>query len=181
MYDLQRMVKIVGVATTEEAVMSRAAALRSEVEIAQRDLEESKKARASAEAQLAILHKEAGNAKREEFLRAAVASGKITTGDKELWATFYDANQEAAIDQMGKRPSQSATPVGAKLQSSTPPAASASPGAGGALDADVSTGLDEIGVSVEAASAALKQLGIKDPKKALNTYGREALGAGKDN
>ena len=82
---------------------------------------------------------------------------------------------------MGKRPSQSATPVGAKLQSSTPPAASASPGAGGALDADVSTGLDEIGVSVEAASAALKQLGIKDPKKALNTYGREALGAGKDN
>ena len=73
-----------------------------------------------AAAELAILRKENSTAKRDEFLRAAVAEGKITPGDKELWASLYDANQDHATKLMADRPKQSATPVGAKLQSREP-------------------------------------------------------------
>jgi hypothetical protein len=125
MIDLERIAKVLGAAApTEEAIEARARTLSTastELEIAKRECDSVKEKLTSTEAELAILRKENGSAKRDEFLRAAVAEGKITPGDKDLWSSLYDADQDRATKLMANRPKQSATPVGAKLQSGDPP------------------------------------------------------------
>lgn len=182
MIDLERLAKVLGAAApTEEAIEARARALgtvATELAIAKGDIKDKDEKLATATAELAILRKEQGSAKRDEFLRAGVAEGRITPGDKELWGVLWDASSATAQEQMAKRSPQSATPVGAKRQSAAVEAPSAKPGAGGTLDAELSAELEERGASEEATLSALEQLGVKEPKKALATHGRAALGIG---
>lgn len=115
---LEKLAKVLGAAApTEDAIEAKAKTIASEMEIMKREAEAAKTALAAKEAELAVLRKESGAAKREEFLRAAVAEGKITPGDKDLWGSLYDVDATRAQSLMAERPKQAATPVGAPLQS----------------------------------------------------------------
>lgn len=117
--DLEQLAKILGAAApTEEAIAARAAVLTSELQLAAKDRERL----AATEAELAVLRAEVSAGKRAEFLRAGIAEGRIAPADKELWSTLWDADAKRAGELMAARQPQSATPVGAKLQSAAAPA-----------------------------------------------------------
>jgi hypothetical protein len=117
--DLETLAKILGAAApTEEAIAARAAVMNSELQLAAKDRERF----AATEAELAVLRAEVSAGKRAEFLRAGIAEGRIAPADKELWSTLWDADAKRAGELMAARPPQSATPVGAKLQSAAAPA-----------------------------------------------------------
>jgi len=117
--DLEKLAKILGAAApTEEAIAARAATLTSELQIALKDRERL----TAVDAELAILRAEVAGGKRAEFLRAGIAEGRIAPSDKELWGTLWDADPKRAGELLAARAPQSATPVGAKRQSSAPEA-----------------------------------------------------------
>ena len=128
MLDLEKLAKVLGAAApTEEAIAKRAEALGSELQIVTKERDAAIAAGAADKAELAVLKKEAMNVKREEFLRAGIAEGKLSPGDKDLWGTLWDTDPKRAAELLAQRSPQSATPVGAKLQSSAPEPARVDP------------------------------------------------------
>lgn len=172
---LERISRVLGAsAATEDEVLRRAEALTSELAIANRDRDEAQRRLATASAELEVLRAESRRAEREEFLRSGVAEGRLTPGDREVWATLYDANPTRARELMATRAPQSATPVGGALQSAAAAAPSASPGANGALDEHV----EEAGATREGVLSVMRSLGLSeaDARRMFEKQGPNVFG-----
>lgn len=73
--------------------------------------------------QTAIAELQADKRQRDEdkFVKDALDVGKISVGEESNWRRLYKADSAGAVEEMGKRKSGSATPVGAPRQSATDP------------------------------------------------------------
>ncbi len=101
----------------------------------------------------------------DSFIRDALATGRISTGDEGAWRDLYQLSAEKATKRLAEKKAGSATPVGLPLQSGgVPPAEPAQPAAG---NAKVDSTLSSNGVNPEAARHFAKAFGAKDPTKSI--------------
>jgi hypothetical protein len=123
----------------------------------------------------------------DEFVRAALAEGKIAAGeDEKLWRAMFAASEPRARELMTARAAGCATPVGQARQSvvtaAAAPAGVAPTGtqaAAAAAPVNVEAALKEHGYDPAAIQAQLSALGSKDPKKTLeNAAARETARRG---
>lgn len=149
------------------AVVRERDTLRSELGIANADV-----ARLSA---IVETHQAAEKKTAEdEFVRAAIATGRITLADEPAWRDLYQLDAARATKRMGERKAQSATPVGAPLASAAPVPAADPTVAPSAQRDQVNSGLAARGMDPAAVLHYAKAFGASKPIETI----AGALGTG---
>lgn len=166
MHKLSFLITILGLATTasENEVANAVEALKKDNDTLKAELPilrgENAKLQAKVEEHEAAAQLTAEN----EFVDAALRSGRIAKGDEEVWRTLFKANGDRAKEMMAARKAGQATPVGQPRQSDKPePASSAAPGASERTRGLFATN----GVDYDQAKKFASAFGAKDPDKAL--------------
>jgi hypothetical protein len=138
----------------------RVKALEAEIKIKTQDL-------SVAQTERDALLSEKNDREAKSFTADAIALGQITPADEGIWSAMYASDKTKAVELMSARKPGSATPVGAKRQTSlTPPADPALETAKGNDKLDAS--LSAVGVNLEAARGFAAFFGAKNPDAALS-------------
>lgn len=140
-----------------EKQAARIRELEADLQIANADLE-------TAQKKVDEFESTAAKLVENEFIRDALATGRIGKGDEEVWREVFQANPEGAKAKMSKRRPNQATPVGAPRQSDKAPA---EPAPAANEIAAAREKFNEHGVNFEQAATFAAKFGAKNPEAAL--------------
>lgn len=105
-----------------------------------------------------------------EFIKAALSSGRIAAADESVWRKLYAVDAKAAQEDMAKRPVGLATPVGLPRQTPTndpTPSPAVEDAKKAQAPTEVKAALTAAGADADLTIRLAGAFGVKDPKKSI--------------